>query len=1793
MTSCACAGLVVGDRLETDANMKRTALTAMLLLIATAVAQARADSPGPVNQGLVAVGRVPADAFDALGSGVDTLGGFGSAAFFDPATWAKTGETITGTLYGLPDRGFGDGAQNYRPRIEIFDIGITPYYGSGPVPQDRITLNNTGLLLFTYDGTNNFTGFDGNDAAVITHPQSATNSLGGGRRSLDAEGLVRLDDGSWYVSDEYGSFIYKFSSDGALEGTFALPESLMPRKGTAYPRTNSFTGASAPDSGRRNNRGLEGLSLTPDGKRLMAMLQSPTIQDGGSGSGGRNTRLIVFDADTLSATYGTPLAEYVYELTLRGSAATNRHTPVSEILALNRTEFLVLERDQIGQGLSGADTNTAPTYKQVVLASLDGASNIINTAYDLERGAPGQRSLPSSGLPADVRPIARQDFVNLLDPVQLAKFGLNAGAPHNTNTVSEKWESLSLIPAGDPAMPDDFLLLVINDNDFKAPVVYHNGIPVGTNDVPMDSILLAYRVTLPTYGSAPPANQTPQVAIANPTNAFLAAPIAFKLTARAYDQDGRILKVEFWDGANKLGEDTTFPFELPVTLNPGETFSARAVAYDNEGAAATSTVFSVTGTADNLAPQIALTSPADGSNYAAPAQFTLTAAANDVDGWIARVVFHRNGVPLATNSAAPYQLSLANHPLGTFSFSAVATDNQGATATSPPITVVVTKNSNSTPLALQILHASDLEAGVSAVEDAPAFSSVLAALQAEYPTNTLILSSGDNYIPGPFFNAAADPAAGFGGVGGRADIAMLNAMGFQVSAFGNHEFDAGTAQTRSILLRDATVNYAGALFPYLSANLDFNADSNMKSLVGADGQVATVMTNRVARSCVVSVAGQLVGIVGATTRDLRSISSPGGVGVDGDIAAAVQSAVDALLPLGVNKVIVLAHLQQFTHEFDLAQQLHDVDVVIAGGSHAIFAKPTDRLRVGDTAAADYPVWFRTTLDEPVAVVNCGANYRYVGRLVVQFGANGLIAACDAAASGAYATDAQGVTDTGGLPPNPAVLNIATNVGAILNAKDGSTFGRTTVYLNGLRQFVRTEESNLGDLSADANLWWGQRTDPTASISLKNGGGIRDSIGAVLGYGGGATYVPPLPNPGVGKEFGEISQLDIENALRFNNGLSLVTLTAQQLRDTMEWSVAAVAPNATPGQFPQVGGIWFSYNPTNPPMTYAKSGTTITGIATPGSRLRSLIAARADGTLDLVVENGVLVGDPNRTFRMVTLDFLAAGGDSYFPLTLASSRQDLAVTNTTFKADGREQWAFASYLAHIPAYAEADTPATEDQRIQNLAVRADTVAWPRIVSIAADTASTTLRIAGVAGFAYLVQAAPEPTGEWVNLGWATANAGGLFQFVDTDRALYPRRFYRVVRMQVPGAKLAVFSDPHYMHPSLLIEDGLAFQTYLAQDRKLLKESVAIFNAVVDGIAQAQPEIVLVPGDLTKDGELVSHQGVTNALQRLRNAGAKVFVCPGNHDVNNPHALAFAGANVSPVPSVSPAEFAQLYAAYGYGDAVARDPGSLSYVAEPTPGLWILAMDSCRYERNTNGTPFTGGYFDAARWAWITNQLASARTQGKFVLGMMHHGVAEHYAGQKLLFPDYVLDDYQAVAAAFASYGMRVVFTGHYHAQDVIKSTYDQGTLHDIETGSTVTYPCPFRMMTLGPNGVLAIQSYQVTAIDYDLGGLDFPTYASRFLTDGLMGLSKYLLMQPPYNLPQPTAELLAPAMTEAFASHYRGDESSRPISPQTQGIIAYLQSQTGDPMAQLMANALLALFNDPVPADNTLAIDLLQ
>lgn len=1348
----------------------RKTLGILSLLTATV---AHAQFAGFVNHGLVGVGRIPAASFDKAGPSSDTLGGIFSALAVDPASLEYQDGRISGVLWGLPDRGFGDGATDYRPRTQKLGFTIIPFEGAGPISaQDQIVLTNLSTLQFTYGGTN-FTGFDGGNTNNPILPQSPAASIGGGRLSLDAEGIVLLPDGGFWISDEYGPAIYRFNAAGELQETLLPPAALLPRTATG---ALNFAGATPPASGRRNNRGLEGLTISPDGKRLVAMLQSPTIQDGGAANGSRNTRLLQFDIEPGSPTRGTVVRENLYTLTLNGTAQTNRHTPVSEIIAVNHDTFLILERDSLGLGVG---TNTAPSYKRIVLATTTGATNIAGGAYDLAPGTPGQLNLPTGSAPAGVAPMIRQDFVNLIDPVQLAKFNLNVSTNQDQNTISEKWEALGLIPLKDAANPDDYLLLVGNDNDFKTSVVIHNGVPVGTNDVPVDNMLLAYRVTLPGVGRLPDAPTPPAVSWKVPaTDVYAAAPLT--LEASVSDNDGRIVKAEFSQDGLLIGTVTAFPFRLTVSAPPigNRVYTVRVT--DNDGFTSEANR-AVTITADNVAPTVALTTPVNGASISAPALVTATASAADSDGFIRQVDFQLNGTRVATVTNSPFTFSITNAPLGTHTFAAVAIDNLGLATTSAPVAITVTR-AVSAPLNLQILHASDFEAGIPALDDAVGFSRVLNALRAEIPTNTLTLSSGDNYIPGPFFTASADPVAPYNGVKGRADIALLNAYGIQASAAGNHEFDDNTAQFASMLRADSAVAYAGTTFPYLSANLDFNADSNTRGLITADGQDWRRGTNRVARSTTITVAGQLIGIVGATTIELRQISSPGSIGVNTNLPVAIQAAVDDLLARGCNKVILLAHLQQYANEFRLATQLRDVDVIIAGGSHTVFAKPTDRLRAGATRAENYPVTFTSPSGEPVHVVNAGANYQYIGRLILSFNEQGQISTLDPR-SGIYATDPDGVIATGSAAVTPAITNIVAALAGIVDGKDGRRFGSTAVYLNGLRNSVRTEESNLGNLTADANLWRGRVTDPTTTVSLKNGGGIRDSIGGVLSSGGSTQplFVPPPANPRVGKKDGEISQLDIENSLRFNNGLSLLTLTAQQLRHTMEWAVAGTTATSTPGQFPQVAGMSFAFDPSRQAMTYFRaSNNTITGIDNPGQRLRSLVARRADGSLDLVVENGVLIGDPTRTFRMVTLDFLATGGDSYFPLTLGTGLINLvpAGVSKTFDTDGAEQRALADYLPTIGTYMESDTPRALDLRIQHLGFRTDATTRPDITGIRFDASSALVRFTTLPGKVYSLDARDSVTGTWTQVGLTINGDGREAELGDTSASGADLRLYRV-------------------------------------------------------------------------------------------------------------------------------------------------------------------------------------------------------------------------------------------------------------------------------------------------------------------------------------------------------------------------------------------------------------------------------
>lgn len=661
---------------------------------------------------------------------------------------------------------------------------------------------------------------------------------------------------------------------------------------------------------------------------------------------------------------------------------------------------------------------------------------------------------------------------------------------------------------------------------------------------------------------------------------------------------------------------------------------------------------------------------------------------------------------------------------------------------------------------LELLHIADQEAGGAAIQDAPRLSAVLNALRAQdlgddgLPDNTLTLSSGDAFIPGLFFDAS-QAVFGSGGIG---DIQIQNELGLQAIALGNHEFDFGTATLAGLIdgsasgdfsaLKGTTLegmDFSGSAFPYLSSNLDFSTDVNLAPLAVAGG--GAPLPNTVTSSVVIEVNGETIGVVGATTPTLNIISSPDDVGINpvdfsatptaeqlDALAAVIQAEVNALLAANtdMNKVVLLSHMQQLDIERALAERLVNVDIIVGGGSNTRLLDETDRLRAGDSAQGTYPEFITNAGGTTTALVNTDGSYKYVGRLVIDFDADGNIipGSYDPLISGAYATDAQGVADLNAESlVDPEIQAIVDAIEAQIIAREGNVFGISDVFLNGNRSGidsaddpdgVRTQETNLGNLTADANLVTAQESDPTVVVSIKNGGGIRSSIGQILVPAGGSEAVR-LANEAVidaegnvVKPEGGISQNDIQTSLAFNNGLTLLTLTREELVAVLEHGVGAI-PNVS-GRFPQVSGVRFSYDPNQPE----------------GSRIlnAAIVDESSGAVLAELVRDGALVGDPTETFRIVTLNFLAGGGDGYpFPTGPEANRVDLFDLNgdgvvdgglsglATFAADGTEQDALAEYLARFfpadndpdtPVYGAADQGRDLDERIQNLLFREDGV-----------------------------------------------------------------------------------------------------------------------------------------------------------------------------------------------------------------------------------------------------------------------------------------------------------------------------------------------------------------------------------------------------------------------------------------------------------------------------------------------------
>jgi len=356
---------------------------------------------------------------------------------------------------------------------------------------------------------------------------------------------------------------------------------------------------------------------------------------------------------------------------------------------------------------------------------------------------------------------------------------------------------------------------------------------------------------------------------------------------------------------------------------------------------------------------------------------------------------------------------------------------------------------------------------------------------------------------------------------------------------------------------------------------------------------------------------------------------------------------------------------------------------------------------------------------------------------------------------------------------------------------------------------------------------------------------------------------------------------------------------------------------------------------------------------------------------------------------------------------------------------------------------------------------------------------------------------------------------------------------------PLKRLAVISDVHLMTPALLQKEGKAFNDYIANDRKMLVESPELLDTVCAHVLAYNPQVVFVAGDLTKDGERISHELLVNQyLKPLTAQGIRVFVVPGNHDVNNPHAKVYDGAKTQRTTTVSAHDFAILYRDYGYGSALARDEASLSYVAQLDPKTRLIAVDACRYEDNDydKDVCVTAGRIKPETMRFIRTETAKAHQQGMDVLLMMHHGIVSHFNWQDKIMGEYLVKDWQKHAKQFAKMGIKVCFTGHFHSQD-ISQKYG---LTDIETGSTVSYPHPYRLIDVDTDkGVMQIRSEKVqTLASMHDAPETLQQKSEHFATSALCSVMETMV---PQKVPADVKKNCAQVLGEAYAMHLAGDE----------------------------------------------------
>lgn len=305
------------------------------------------------------------------------------------------------------------------------------------------------------------------------------------------------------------------------------------------------------------------------------------------------------------------------------------------------------------------------------------------------------------------------------------------------------------------------------------------------------------------------------------------------------------------------------------------------------------------------------------------------------------------------------------------------------------------------------------------------------------------------------------------------------------------------------------------------------------------------------------------------------------------------------------------------------------------------------------------------------------------------------------------------------------------------------------------------------------------------------------------------------------------------------------------------------------------------------------------------------------------------------------------------------------------------------------------------------------------------------------------------------------------------------------------EIAVATDLHYISPELT-DNGEYFTRMVSDaDGKVMLYIDELVRAFAAQIVAEAPDALILSGDLSFNGETLSHEALADILAEVEAGGVPVYVIPGNHDMNSSTAASFSGDGYELVDSPNEGGFREIYSAFGYDEALSRDEKSLSYSARIAPGLRLIMLDV-----NTRSDP---GYVLDGTFDWLKAQLEEAQRFGERVVAVSHQDIYPH---NPMMTSGYVIGNGGSLHSLYTDYGVICNLAGHIHLQH----TMNEGGLPEIVTSSLAVNPNQYGLLTISGEDC----EYRTEAVDVsawaeangmtDENLLNFAAYSEGFFVD---------------------------------------------------------------------------------------------